>query len=367
MTALILIMDITIVIVALSFCIIPYVTRRTESFGVSIPENEFDNEDLREMRKFFVKGSIATGVIFLVLVSYALIKFGENAFLITFAVLLETAVLFLLYYYLHRKMKAYKEDAQWIDRISHEINAEMNEQFMQEKKGASPLWFALYAVIIAVSIAVTLYVYPSLPDMIPMQYDFDGNVTRYAEKSLSSAMMIPGVNIFLALTFLLAYVMVVKAKRMIDPENPAESAWRIGLFRAAWVNFSVFAGLIMVGSMTLLHFALLNMFSVVAATIIILAVSLLIVVWAIYLAFRYGQGGSRINRDRKKGTMLNVADDDRYWKIGVLYFNRDDPALFVEKRFGVGFTVNFAKPVVWAIIIAILAISIGITVFSVNL
>ena len=34
---------------------------------------------------------------------------------------------------------------------------------------------------------------------------------------------------------------------------------------------------------------------------------------------------------------------DVCWKLGIFYFNPDDPALFVEKRFGIGWTVNFAN------------------------
>src|SRR5437588_2693953 len=34
-------------------------------------------------------------------------------------------------------------------------------------------------------------------------------------------------------------------------------------------------------------------------------------------------------------------DDDRYWYAGFFYNNPDDPALFVPKRFGLGWTMNF--------------------------
>lgn len=37
-------------------------------------------------------------------------------------------------------------------------------------------------------------------------------------------------------------------------------------------------------------------------------------------------------------------DDDRYWYGGVFYHNPDDPALFVPKRFGLGWTVNLGHP-----------------------
>jgi uncharacterized membrane protein len=37
------------------------------------------------------------------------------------------------------------------------------------------------------------------------------------------------------------------------------------------------------------------------------------------------------------------------WKGGLIYYNRNDPALFVERRGGVGFTANAANPWSWVI------------------
>jgi uncharacterized membrane protein len=37
-------------------------------------------------------------------------------------------------------------------------------------------------------------------------------------------------------------------------------------------------------------------------------------------------------------------DDDRYWYAGILYNNPDDPAVFVPRRYGFGWTVNFGHP-----------------------
>jgi len=38
------------------------------------------------------------------------------------------------------------------------------------------------------------------------------------------------------------------------------------------------------------------------------------------------------------------------WKAGIFYVNPDDPAIFVEKRFGIGYTLNFARPMSWLIL-----------------
>jgi uncharacterized membrane protein len=48
--------------------------------------------------------------------------------------------------------------------------------------------------------------------------------------------------------------------------------------------------------------------------------------------------------------------DDRYWRWGLIYFNRADPAFLVEKRFGIGYTLNFAHPFAWALLTLFVAI-----------
>jgi uncharacterized membrane protein len=67
-----------------------------------------------------------------------------------------------------------------------------------------------------------------------------------------------------------------------------------------------------------------------------------------------GQGGTR----GLAGGSGAVGDrtDDRYWTGGLLYSNRADPAFLVEKRFGIGYTLNFAHPFAWALLTLIVAI-----------
>ena len=57
--------------------------------------------------------------------------------------------------------------------------------------------------------------------------------------------------------------------------------------------------------------------------------------------------------DRER-TNTVFRDDDRYWYAGFFYYNPDDPALFVPKRFGFGWTVNFGHPQGKLVLIAML-------------
>jgi uncharacterized membrane protein len=49
---------------------------------------------------------------------------------------------------------------------------------------------------------------------------------------------------------------------------------------------------------------------------------------------------------------------DSYWKAGLFYYNPEDPAIFVSKRVGIGYTVNFANKVSWLVMAGILLVAL---------
>jgi uncharacterized membrane protein len=76
-------------------------------------------------------------------------------------------------------------------------------------------------------------------------------------------------------------------------------------------------------------------------------------------------GGGIIRATRRvvasDGPPVGDATPDSGWILGKLYFNRADPALFVEKRMGLGYTLNLGNPFSWLVMIA------GITALSIPL
>jgi uncharacterized membrane protein len=55
---------------------------------------------------------------------------------------------------------------------------------------------------------------------------------------------------------------------------------------------------------------------------------------------------------------------DTCWKWGSFYFNRQDPALVVPTRSGIGYSPNYARPSVWVVTVLISALSIAFLVQS---
>ncbi|WP_414600950.1 DUF5808 domain-containing protein [Clostridium sp.] len=40
---------------------------------------------------------------------------------------------------------------------------------------------------------------------------------------------------------------------------------------------------------------------------------------------------------------MNKDDDKKHWKLGMFYYNPDDPSESVERKNGLGSTINFAS------------------------
>jgi uncharacterized membrane protein len=56
-----------------------------------------------------------------------------------------------------------------------------------------------------------------------------------------------------------------------------------------------------------------------------------------------------IRKNRDSRAPLDATPNE-CWKGGILYYNPNDPAIFVGRRDGAGFTVNLANPWSWAVI-----------------
>lgn len=69
--------------------------------------------------------------------------------------------------------------------------------------------------------------------------------------------------------------------------------------------------------------------------------------------------------DDRPSTSVVFRDDDRYWYGGIIYNNPDDPALFVEKRYGLGWTLNFGNPQAKLILIGLLVVILVLSILPV--
>ena len=191
-------------------------------------------------------------------------------------------------------------------------------------------------MVIAVAVIAVVLKYPSLPDQIPMHYNIAGEVDRYAQKSIGIFAVMPIIQLLIGLMFAGINVAIRTSKRQRDFN-------RSNAFRGV-LSVTLFAiGCMVMILLTCVQLAMVSFIN--EKLMMVLPIAFLIATTAIcvYLAIKVGQGGSRL-----KGTYgkpAEAVDDDSHWIGGFLYFNKKDPSVFVEKRFGIGYTLNFGNPV----------------------
>lgn len=97
-----------------------------------------------------------------------------------------------------------------------------------------------------------------------------------------------------------------------------------------------------------------------ASTAVILLATLAFITVIFIAVIRTGQGGVNLV-DAATGAKTPLPESlptgdrtpDRCWKGGIIYYNPDDPAVMVEKRFGIGYTLNFANGRSWLLLAGI--------------
>lgn len=343
----------------------PYITRRTESFGVTIPSDAYKHETISKYRKQYATQSLIIGLIYFLILVILSFSVHEQVWIVIFtgSIFVYLIIAFFIYLYFHKQMKVLKAKEKWFAGRKETVAIDLT--FDQQKKTYSNWWFAIPFVIV-VMVAVWSYAnYDLIPDQIPMQYNFDGEVIRWVEKSPVTLITFPLLQLFLIGLFVFINSIIERSKQQIDPANPEKSAKQNLIFRRRWSLFSIISSIALVIVFTLPQLSFVLNLNPNVLFVLIMAITGLIIVGALLITIFTGQGGSRVSREAnvivgKSGERIN-RDDDQYWKLGIFYFNPDDPANWVEKRFGSGWTANFAKPLPWIVLIVVIVIPLLIS------
>jgi uncharacterized membrane protein len=135
--------------------------------------------------------------------------------------------------------------------------------------------------------------------------------------------------------------MIVKAKENINPKYPEISAKKNRIAKYRWVVCMLILACFMNLLFMVTQFHSFGWLGIKNITPLVLILTFGPIIPIIYVAFITGQSGSRvkIKEDIEIEGVMHSDDDDQ-WLMGMIYYNRNDPSLWVEKRFGVGWTVN---------------------------
>jgi uncharacterized membrane protein len=343
-----LILDTIVLVMTVSLgWLMPMLTRRDILFGVTVaPDTRAQPAGQAIIRRY--RGQMLGLALLFVLGLGLLAIFASDTWwasvwtsLIVLALMAYMSVPYLLAYFASRALRVVPQEGGAEAEPSTSPVAELRPRHYGDY--VPLLWEALPLAIIAATAIFLATSYANAPAIIPIHFNVAGKPNSYATKAIGSYFSMIWVQLGLEVLMTGVALLIVSAKAL---PGRAESR-----FRRVWLRYLF--------GMKALTLAFLGALAVLIANAaqtgsggqitVILPITLVYVVVllgsAIFLAVRTGQGGALLGSPAE--TALDRMND-RYWKLGGIYVNPQDPSWFVEKRFGVGWTLNFGNP--WSIL-----------------
>lgn len=348
----------------------PWFMKKGECFAVTIPESAQADERFLAFRKRYAAAVLAVTLICAVaLGAVSNVVLGKmssatdaaslNAILAAAIVAAATIPLiasFALMLHYRKRVKAIKREEGW--------KAERDEAvafigFEEAPAPPSLAWNVVYVPIVLITLALGFALYPSTPDLVPTHIDFAGNVNQWTPKGPALIAFPLLVEVFMAACFIFSHWMTIRSKKDVDPARPAISAYAYGAFARAECILLLVGGSVLTAVLGIVMILMMTEFLSMLVTMVLIIVATLVFVGAtIAFSVVYGQSGSRlVKRLEENGDI--IADNDERWKAGIFYWNKDDASLILPKRFGVGWTMNWARPAAWVIVGGITLASIA--------
>ncbi len=195
---------------------------------------------------------------------------------------------------------------------------------------------------------------PSIPFMLPVHFDDEAIADRFVRASYAVILVPVWIQLALAIVFgAIAGVLLYRTQKTRstienevnrqERERMLMTAEAISLLAAIWVTFQ---GLLAIRLIMMWQLMCCGLGDIYYQSLVVCIVcsALVGVRAAVYL--QYPKPVAR-------------QTEDVHWRFRSLYFNRQDPSLFVSRRNGPGWTVNFGRPQVIVFFGLAVLVSIG--------
>lgn len=226
------------------------------------------------------------------------------------------------------------------------------------------LYYLLIGIpILTLNVTLTIKQYNKLPDTIPTKFDFSGNITAYSEKSFFLFGSLIFSIIFMIITFIAVDYILQTKKMKIDPTNPEKSRENNLKYRDIISKLMMYITLVSLITLTIGNLQVLQIIkSSSNAMWIVVILTAIMLIALMYYSIR----AFKIRNDYKtENDKVIQRDDDSKWKFGLIYYNKQDPSIFVEKRVGIGWTINAGNKIgmlLYIITVIILIFAIGMSI-----
>ncbi|MFC5703172.1 DUF1648 domain-containing protein [Cohnella faecalis] len=345
-------------LIVLLFSLQPYYGMKTVLFGVAVPEEDRELDQIRALRKRFAWRIWITAIVAFGAgggVSYSLS--GDEAAIILTVTFLQLILFGSIFGMCRQAALKLKSERGWVVTPSERRVASLlpRPQNMTLHNG----WFLVHVLVIAVCVIFAIALWDRIPDTVVTHYGMNGKPDTVSPKSIGFVFMLNFIQLFLAGLFWFINYSIRVSKLQLDPKDPEKSLEKQRKFRRINSIFLWALSLVIVTFFGIVQAFMIYDWPQDALNGIVIALPLLLIGSVIGLVIYLTNKGL----DQQSNAPVQ---DERHWRGGgMIYYNPDDAALFVDKRFGMGWTLNFARPMSWVIMGGTIAIPLIIVLFAV--
>ncbi len=354
--AAIIFMVILIFIIAIQ-AFLPKFLKESEVFGIYIPDTHVKDQRIVHMKNRYTQLILTSGFVILMIFIGWLWMFGPaEEQLVFFGMVAQIGVLIFsmgLYAKNHISLANWKKSEKWTEGQNERKVVDL--QFREQLKLLPSLFFVIPMLITLGLGVLGLSQYDTLPNQIPTHWGPSGEADAFAEKSWASVSALPIMTLLLQGMMLFFNSAMKQSGVKIQVRHKKRSREQQLAFRkySSWLLFVVTITVTLLMGYLQLTIIYPEIMSASVTLGFTLGYLVIILGSVLYYTIKVGQSGTRIAVAEQDVSHENVIDmdDDQYWKFGLFYVNKDDPSILVEKRFGIGWTVNMGHKGSWIFLV----------------
>lgn len=229
-----------------------------------------------------------------------------------------------------------------------------------------PLETALVVLIIT-PILLLVYYYPQLPERIPMHWNWKGEADEWTPKTYFAVFSLAAMIVYMQALLLFIKRGVLGVKMTLPAEHTEqylklkEEALSLTVRFIDWMRLllCIFTGSVSVNIAfsAVWHLRFLSRLVTVTAWVsgVLMFVAMAVAIYRFYKVDR------RLKTEVGRVYVQTQKDAAHWYLGGLIYFNREDPALFVEKLVGWGYTFNMGNKWVYFYLAIMIAVPLLLT------
>jgi uncharacterized membrane protein len=323
---------------------LPRVTRKGLLLGAYVGEEVADGEPARQLVRSWDRGCLIVMAISL-MVGYGISLAGRpvTGNLTGTAVLLLAALgLYVRHYSMARRLTP-PESVRRVELVTVPLvaPARTGERLAKTALG----------ICVALSLGTVVYAtlsYRVMPPLVPDAFGGVGGSAELSPKSVITVLFVPTLNLVLSPFFALMGLLTAGAKRSVRGGSGGGSAEAQESFRTLMANVFSGTALFICAVLTVLSAHIVRtglgrtgflwaVFALSGAMLLFMVASL------IWILKAHGQGGALRESATAEMPLTGGLADNAHWILGMFYVDRDDPSIMVEKRFGIGYSLNYGN------------------------